>query len=78
MQQAAAALNVVDNWTDLLTLADIPPDFVILYERVLRENEIGFEQAPTITLDLLNSLGFKMGHLMKIMKVRKRARRGSP
>ena len=60
----------VDNWPDFLALADIPPDFVLLYDKVLRENEIGFEQAPSITLDLLNSLGFKMGHLMKIMKVR--------
>ncbi len=58
----------VTTWYDFLVASDIPPDAAREYERILTENALEIDQLHELTLELLQSLGFRMGHLMRIMK----------
>jgi hypothetical protein len=58
----------VTTWFDFLVAADIPADAAREYERILLDNALEIDQLHELTLELLQSLGFRMGHLMRIMK----------
>src|SRR5205085_1367926 len=59
---------MVSTWYDFFLAADLPPEAAREYEHILQENAIDIDQLHELTLEILQSMGFRMGHLLKIMR----------
>ena len=57
------------NWREFLEAAEVPDEAVVKYVQTLESNAIEIDQIGELNTEILRGLGFKMGHILKILRV---------
>lgn len=57
------------NWRSFLEAAEVPDEAIVKYVHTLEQNAIEMDQVGELNTEILRGMGFKMGHILKILRV---------
>ena len=65
----SGSASTYKTWRAFLEAAEVPDEAVVKYVQIFESNAIELDQVSELNTEILRGLGFKMGHILKILRV---------